>query len=275
MAGRNEGDFVEMVAALHPLRMICDLLGVPREEEGVVLQIAKTVFGSHDPDHAATLRESVALGARYCGELAATRRARPTEDLASAIANATIDGRPIEPVEAISHLLVLATAGHDTTASAISGGLLALLQNPGELEKLRAKPALVPSAVEEMLRWVTPTTSFCRTATTDTEIRGVIIASGEDVCMSYPSANRDAAVFDAPDEFRIERNPNHHVAFGTGTHACTGQVLARVEMQTLFEELLPRLRHIELNGEPRWVDGCWISALKRLPIRYELGTATK
>ena len=269
MAEHDHGDFVE-VATLHPLRMMCELLGIPREEEDRVLGIAKAAFGGKDPEHASTMEEAVTDGINFCIELIQERRARPTEDLASAIANATIDEQPIGLPEAASHLLVLITAGHDTTASAVSGGLLALLENPGELAKLQADPSLMTSAVEEMIRWVTPTTNFLRTATADNEIRGVTIPKGDDVCMSYASANRDAAVFEAPFEFRIDRKPNAHLGFGIGVHGCIGQVLARVEMQVLFEELIPRIQSMKLAGEPKWVEAIWIASLKQLPIRFDL-----
>ena len=144
------------------------------------------------------------------------------------------------------------------------------MRNPAELEKLKADSELIPSAVDEMVRYVTPTTNFCRVATEDTELSGVPIKKGQDVCMNFASANRDADVFDAPDEFRVDRNPNPHVGFGTGTHACIGQTLAKVEMIALFAELVPRIKRIELAGDPRWVDAIWVTSLKDLPIRFEL-----
>lgn len=271
MAGHDSCDFAQTVATIHPLRMLCELLGVPREEEGRILKISKSVFGSMDPDHAIDIQVAVESAISFAGELAQKRIAKPTEDLASAVANAKFDDGPIGIREALSHLVVLITAGHDTTASAISGGLLALIQNPGELAKVQADPSLMPSAVEEMVRWVTPTTNFMRTATADVELGGVTIRKGQDVCMNYASANRDAEIFDAPFDFRVDRKPNAHLGFGTGIHACIGQVLARAEMKILFEELIPRLRHIELNGDLSWVEAIWIASLKQLPIRYELG----
>jgi len=268
MARASEGNFVELLAARHPLQLICELLGVGSEAEEVVLGIAKQTFGAQDPEFKDD--GSIERAIEFCGGLVEARRATPSGDLASAIANASIDGDALSVLEAMAHIMVLVTAGHDTTASAISGGLLALIRNPGELEKLKADPELIPSAVDEMVRYVTPTTNFCRTATEDTELSGVPIKKGQDVCMNFASANRDADVFDAPDEFRVDRNPNPHVGFGTGTHACIGQKLAQVEMNALFAELVPRIKRIELAGDPRWVDAIWISSLKDLPIRYEL-----
>lgn len=269
MATTNEGNFVDLLAAPHPLRMICGLLGVGREDEDTVLKIAKRAFGQEDPDFAddeGHFERAIA----FCANLIESRKREPRDDLASAIANASIDDNPLAPIEAMSHVLVLVTAGHDTTASAISGGLLALIRNPAELEKLQTHPELIATAIDEIIRFVTPTTNFLRAATEDTVVRGVPIAKGQDVCINFASANRDELVFDAPDEFRVDRNPNPHLGFGTGTHACIGQTLAKAEMQSLFEELIPRIRNIELAGEPRWVDAFWISSLKSLPIRYEL-----
>ncbi len=268
IAPAKEGNFVELMAARHPLKLICELLGVGSEAEEVVLGIAKQAFGSQDPEFKDD--GSIERAIEFSGGLIEARRATPSEDLASAIANASIDGDALNVLEAMSHIMVLVTAGHDTTASVISGGLLALLRNPAELEKLKADPELIPTAVDEMVRYVTPTTNFCRVATEDTELSGVPIKKGQDVCMNFASANRDADVFDAPDEFRVDRNPNPHVGFGTGTHACIGQTLAKVEMNALFAELVPRIKRIELAGDPRWVDAIWISSLKDLPIRFEL-----
>ena len=268
MAAAKEGNFVELMAARHPLKLICELLGVGSEAEEVVLGIAKQAFGAQDPEFKDD--GSIERAIEFSGGLIEARRASPSEDLASAIANASIDGDALNMLEAMSHIMVLVTAGHDTTASAISGGLLALMRNPGELDKLKANPELIPSAVDEMVRYVTPTTNFLRVATEDTELSGVPIKKGQDVCMNFASANRDADVFDAPDEFRVDRNPNPHLGFGTGTHACIGQTLAKVEMNALFAELVPRIKRIELAGDPRWVDAIWISSLKDLPIRFEL-----
>ena len=268
MARAKEGNFVELMAARHPLKLICELLGVGSEAEEVVHGIAKRTFGTQDPEFKDD--GSLERAIEFSGGLIEARRATPSEDLASAIANASIDGDALNMLEAMSHIMVLVTAGHDTTASAISGGLLALLRNPAELEKLKADPELIPSAVDEMVRYVTPTTNFLRVATEDTELSGVPIKKGQDVCMNFASANRDADVFDAPDEFRVDRSPNPHVGFGTGTHACIGQTLAKVEMNALFAELVPRIKRIELAGDPRWVDAIWISSLKDLPIRFEL-----
>lgn len=273
MATANEGNFVDLLAAPHPLRMICGLLGVEREDEDIVLQIAKRAFAQEDPEFAEDDGDIFQKSIAFCSNLIESRKREPKEDLASAISNASIDDNPLGPLEAMSHILVLVTAGHDTTASAISGGLLALIRNPAELEKLQAHPELIGTAINEIIRYVTPTTNFLRAATEDTAVCGVPIAKGQDVCINFASANRDEAVFDQPDAFRVDRNPNPHLGFGTGTHACIGQALAKAEMESLFKELVPRIRHVELAGEPRWVDAVWISSLKNLPIQYELSSS--
>jgi hypothetical protein len=274
LSENDEADFVEDIAAIHPVRMLCELLGIPRSQEQQVLRLAKLIFAGSDPeltegDRATRFGEVLT----FCRDLTSTRQARPTDDLASAIANATIDDEPIGMFEVISNLLVLLGAGHDTTASAISGGLLALIQHPRELEKLRSDPSLVPTAAEEIIRWVTPTTNFMRTATADVELGGAKIAKGDDVCLSYASANRDESVFDAPFEFRVDRHPNPHLGFGIGTHGCIGQVLARLEVRTLLDALVPRLQSWELVNEPVWVQAIWVSSLKRLQVRYDVSAA--
>ena len=148
--------------------------------------------------------------------------------------------------------------------------MLALIRNPQELQKLKSDPSLMESAVNEMLRFVTPTTSFVRTAAEDTEVAGVKIAAGDDLCIHFGAANRDPDVFDEPHAFRVDRRPNKHLAFGSGPHACIGQLLARIEMKALFAQLVPRIEHVALDGEPEYVRAYWVTGLKRLPIRYTL-----
>lgn len=270
---RNAGevDLVRAVAAPHPLRMMCDILGVPPEEHDQVLRLSKSLFAPLDADDgtgrdlAMTLDEMFA----YCDSLVVRRQANPSDDLVTAIATADIDGGPLGRREVLSHLVVLISAGHDTTASAISGGILAMIENPGSWEKLRSNPSLLPRAIDEMIRYVTPTTNFVRTAVKDCVLHGVSIVAGDDVCLQYAAANRDPRVFTNPDKFVIDRYPNRHLAFGAGPHVCIGQILARIEMETLFSELLARVERIELCGKPEWTRAFWISALKTLPARCE------
>ena len=202
--------------------------------------------------------------------LTASRRERPTEDLASAIANARIDGEPLTDMDTASYYVIIASAGHDTTKDAITGGLHALIENPGELKRLRASPDLMGTAVEEMIRWTTPVKEFMRTAADDTTVRGVPITAGDSVYLAYVSGNRDEEVFNDPFRFDVGRDPNKHLAFGYGVHFCLGAALARIEMNSLFSELVPRLKSIELAGEPELSATTFVGGLKQLPIRYSL-----
>ncbi len=267
-------DFATQVAVHYPLYVIMSLLGLPESDFPLMLKLTKELFGSEDAenrrgeteDHLAVLLDFLA----YFQRLTAARRARPTGDLASAIANATVDGEPLGDVETASYYVIIATAGHDTTSSTLAGGLHALLEHPGQLARLRADPALLPLAVEEMIRWVTPVKEFMRTASADTHLHGVPIAKGESVLLSYPSANRDEEMFSDPFTFDAGRDPNRHLAFGFGAHYCLGAALARIELVALFRELLPRLDSIELAGQPEWTATTFVGGIKHLPVRYKL-----
>ncbi|MEE4382831.1 MAG: cytochrome P450 [Pseudomonadales bacterium] len=272
----GECDFVKDVAIWYPLRVIMSVLGVPEEDEPYMLKLTQELFGSTDPDVQRSF-DIMAIGdvvrdfeAYFLG-ISEDRRRNPRDDVASVIANATIDGAPIGDLEAAGYYIIVATAGHDTTSSSTSGGLLALLENPDEFAKLRADPEKhVAGAVEEMIRWVSPVRHFMRTATRDHELRGTTIREGESVILWYPSANRDEEVFDAPFEFRIERPAARNLAFGYGAHVCLGQHLARLEIQALYRELLARVEHVELAGEPKFAQAAFVGGLKSLPIRYRM-----
>jgi cytochrome P450 len=188
------------------------------------------------------------------------------------LTHATLHGEPLPPRDLLGFFGILATAGHDTTSSAIAGGLLTLMQHPDQLQRLRDDPALVPGAVEEILRWITPVKSFLRTATQDVEIRGRRIAAGESVMLVYPSGNRDEDIFNNPHTFDVGRDPNRHLAFGTGVHFCLGAQLARLETRTFFAELVPRLYSIELAGEAQHVRTLLVGGLKHLPIRADVSS---
>ena len=207
----------------------------------------------------------------YFAELTRSRREHPTDDVASVIANAEFDGEPMPEHDANGYYMIVATAGHDTTSASTAGGLLALIENPAEMEKLRADPeGVMPTAIDEMIRWVSPVREFMRTATEDYEIRGKTIRQGESACLWYPSANRDEEIFDAPFEFRVERKDAKQLAFGFGAHVCLGQHLARMEMSSLFRELLNRVASFELTGEPKYTQSTFVGGLKSLPIRYKM-----
>ena len=283
-------DFVNEVALWYPLRVIMMILGLPDSDENRMLQMTQEIFGPQDPDVVARSRiltqgsggpqatgnPQVDLFAlvqqffAYFGEVMQDRRANPRDDLATVIAQGTVDGEPIGMLEAISYYAITVTAGHDTTSSSASGGLLELIRNPGEMAKLKADPGLIPNAVEEMIRWVTPVKHFMRTCTQDTVVGGKTIRAGDAAALFYWSGNRDESVWDDPFAFRVDRAVNPQTAFGNGVHQCLGLHLARMEIRALFAELLPRLDEIALAGEPRLSVANFVSGLKTLPIRYSM-----
>ena len=175
----------------------------------------------------------------------------------------------LSDIDTVSYYLIVATAGHDTTSATISGGLHGLVENPHQLQRLRDNLDLMPLATEEMIRWVTPVKEFMRTAAEDTTVRGVPIAAGESVLLSYVSANRDEDVFTDPFRFDVGRDPNKHLAFGYGVHFCLGAALARMEVNSFFTELLPRVKSIELTGAPQHTATTFVGGLKHLPVRYQ------
>ncbi|CAA0095060.1 Cytochrome P450-terp [Mycolicibacterium vanbaalenii] len=276
MADRGgECDFVTEVAVNFPLYVIMSLLGIPESDFPRMLTYTQELFGNDDAEfqRGVTMEErGLALFEMftYFNEITAARRVQPTEDLASAIANARIDGEPLSDIDTVSYYLIVATAGHDTTSATISGGMQALAENPDELRRLQHNPGLLPLAVEEMIRWVTPVKEFMRTAQQDTVIRDVPIAAGDSVLLSYPSGNRDEDVFTDPFRFDVGRDPNKHIAFGYGVHFCLGAALARMEVNSFFSALLPRLKSVELAGPPEHTATIFVGGLKHLPIRYEL-----
>ncbi|MEO3757087.1 cytochrome P450 [Mycobacterium sp. B14F4] len=275
VAAGPECDFVQEVAVNYPLYVIMSMLGIPESDFPQMLKYTQELFGNDDTElqRSASIEESMAVLLEmfgYFNELTAARRAHPTEDLASAIANATINGEPLSDIDTVSYYLIIATAGHDTTSAVISGGLHALIEEPEQRERLRANMDLMPLATEEMIRWVTPVKEFMRTAREDTDVRGVRIAAGESVLLSYASSNRDEDVFDDPFRFDVGRDPNRHNAFGYGVHFCLGAALARMEVSSFFSALLPRLDDIELTGKAEHIATIFVGGLKHLPIRYSL-----
>ncbi|MCG7595095.1 cytochrome P450 [Mycobacterium sp. PSTR-4-N] len=270
-----ECDFVTDIAVQFPLYVIMSLLGLPEEDYGRMHALTQEMFGGDDDEYKRGISPEEQMAVlldffAYFSTLTASRRETPTDDLASAIANGRIDGEPLSDIDTASYYVIVASAGHDTTKDAISGGLLALIENPGELARLRTNMDLMPTAVEEMIRWTTPVKEFMRTAAEDTTVRGVPIAQGESVYLAYVSGNRDEEIFDEPFRFDIARDPNRHVSFGYGVHFCLGAALARMEMNSLFTELVPRLESIELAGEPELAATTFVGGLKHLPIRYSV-----
>jgi len=276
-------DFVNEVALHYPLHVIMQILGVPEQDEPLMLKLTQEIFGPEDPD-TARARESALTPEKlqaaamqvardfdtYFSAISADRRAQPRDDLASVLANSTIAGQPLPERESNSYYRIVATAGHDTTSSSTAGAIWALAEDPAEFAKLKADLTLIPSLVDEAIRWTTPVKHFMRTAAEDTELGGRKIAKGDWLMLCYASGNRDEAVFEEPFAFRTDRKPNRHVAFGYGAHLCLGQYLAKMEMRILFEELLPRLKSLALDGEPKMTQATFVNGPKKLPIRYEM-----
>ena len=278
-------DFARDVAFLYPLHVIMEVIGVPEADEPLMLKLTQELFGAADPDMQrnkgagpvdsvdaglVNIQQTVAELFAYFTAMSEDRRNIPREDLATVLANATIEGAPLGVMEALSYYIIAATAGHDTTSGTTAGAMWAMLEAPDQLAKVKANPALIPGLVEESIRWVTPVKHFMRSATEDTELAGTKIAKGDWMMLCYPSGNRDEAVFTDPFKFDIERTPNKHVAFGYGAHVCLGQHLARMEMRILWEELLPRLDEIALDGTPKNMEANFVCGPKTVPVRFKM-----
>lgn len=281
LANGAEGDFVPLVAAPYPLHVVMQILGVPEADEPRMLFLTQQMFGGQDEDlnksgtanmTAEQITQLVAGAVKsfeeYFAALAAEKRARPTDDVASIIANATVDGAPLDDRAMAGYYIILAAAGHDTTSASTAGAMLALAQDPEQFRRLKADRSLLPGIVEEAIRWTTPVQHFMRTAAQDVEIGGQRIAKDDWLMLSYVSANHDESVFPDPRRFDAARSPNRHLAFGAGAHQCLGLHMARLEMRILFEELLDRLDGIELAGEPKRSNSSFVGGLKTLPLRY-------
>ena len=274
MGGRC--DFANEVALHYPLQVILSILGLPEEDFARMLKLTQELFGAEDPEVARAGEDTATFEVlldfvNYFTALAHDRRAGPTGDLASVIANAEIRGEPLPDMDMLGHYVIIATAGHDTTSNSISGGLLALVEQPDQLELLQAQPELIDNAADEFIRYVSPVRHFCRTAQESFTVRDVTFQPGDMLFLSYASANRDDEVFPDPMRLDVERdNAASHLAFGFGRHFCLGAHLARMEIRSLFKELLPRLEHIELAGEPTWIQANFVQGPKSIPIKYEM-----
>jgi len=268
-------DFAADIAVNYPLRVILDILGLDEAEFPRVLRLTQELFGANDPDFEregvddqlmAVIMDMIGL---FTG-LNAERRAHPTHDLATVIANGEIDGRPLEDMDTYGYYLIVATAGHDTTSNAIAGGLDALLDHPEQLQRLLDDPTLVDRATDEIVRWVSPVKHFMRSCQRDhTLASGTTLHRGDWILLSYASANRDERVFDDPFRFDIDRSDaDKHLGFGFGRHYCLGAHIARLEIRAVFRELFTRLAHIERAGPTDRVASILVSGPKRLPVTY-------
>ncbi len=282
LAMDGECDFARDVAVDYPLRVIMDILGVPREDMPRMLMLTQQLFGPTDPelnraraeitDPAAGLQMLnfvIADFEAYFKAITDSRRQSPQDDIATVLANATVNGAPIADRELNGYYIIIASAGHDTTSASTAGAIMELARNPALFERYRAAETDKAALIEEAIRWTTPVQHFMRSATEDTEIGGQKIAKDDWIMLCYASGNRDEAVFEDPFAFNPDRSPNNQIAFGFGGHVCLGQHLARMEMRILMEELLPRLSSLELAGKPARVESVFVGGLKRLPIRFK------
>jgi len=298
---RGECDFAKEVAADLPLLTLADVLGVPHQDRGLLFDWSNRVIGYQDPDYAASAEFDPAAGTpmarralalrpvpgsdgsmpdprtrdgmpdlyAYAHLLAEEKRRRPGDDVMSILlAEADEDGGRVSAAEFENMFWLFAVAGNETLRNGLPGACIALLEHPGAQDDLRADPALMPGAAEEMLRWWTPVMTFRRTATGECELGGQVIAEGDKVVVSFTSANRDEAVFPEPDRFDIRRHPNPHLVFGYGPHFCLGAHLARTQVRALFEEVLGRTSTLRFAGQPAYLRSNFQRGVKRLPIAW-------
>lgn len=277
LAGEENFDFVSRVAAPLPIAVIGEMLGVPRDDWGQLFTWTNQSVAATDPEfrqEGESPQETQARAHRelfsYFAKLREERLQEPQDDLLTRVAQARVEDGQIDPMEALAYYLILVAAGNETTRNAISGGLLAMIEHPEAWQRLRGEPALLDSAVEEILRWTCPVACFARTASRDVELAGQAIPKGDVLALLYASANRDERVFPEPFDFRIDRRPNRHLAFGVGEHFCLGAHLARLELSALFRQLASRVREAELSGPLERVRAGTLGAIKRMPVRVQL-----
>jgi cytochrome P450 family 142 subfamily A polypeptide 1 len=274
VAPLGQCDFVRDLAAPLPMAVIGDLLGVEPEDRDMLLTWSDDLIGgtsvSAPPDAVDRAMKAFDQYAAYNRWVVADRRARPRDDMMSVLVHAEIDGHRLDDEEILHEGLLILVGGDETTRHVITGGMEALLRHPDERRKLHQNPGLVPIAVEEMLRWVSPIQNMNRTATRDVELAGAEIRAGEKVLLLYPAANRDERAFPRAGEFHVDREPNDHVAFGHGVHFCLGASLARLELRVMFETLLERLPDLELaTAEPlRLRPSNFIVGIEQMPVVF-------
>ena len=278
--GEGECEFANEIAAAHPLRILSTVLGVPREQEPQILTLTNQLFAADDPDLRREgedrLEAAKSLAVEFFqmfNQIIEDRRANPRDDLASLLANGQVNGEPMGLMETLGYFLITFSAGHDTTKNALSGGLCALAQHPEEFQKLKRNPELIPSAVEEIVRWTSPVNYMKRVVGEDLEFHDQKLRKGDNLVLFYASANRDESVFEDPFTFRVDRKPNPHLGFGIGEHFCLGAHLARESQKALLGELVRRIDSIELAGEPEPIQSSFVVGLKKLPLRYRVSEA--
>jgi cytochrome P450 len=273
IASQRECDFVKEFAIRLPLQMICKVMGVPQEDWEKMRTWSDMALGQEDPAFQVeggafeTKRQGFENIVKYCHELALQRRAAPRDDITSIIATSEVGGERLSDLELAWNTLILVVGGLETARNATAAGILALSQNPEQMEMLAANPALLPGAVDEILRWSSPALHNRRTATRDFELRGKKIREGDWVVLWLPSDNRDEDIFKDPYRFDITRSPNHHMAFGHGAHHCLGRHLARLEIRLALEGILQRNLRIDVTGPIEYVQSNLVAGIKRMPVR--------
>jgi cholest-4-en-3-one 26-monooxygenase len=270
---KGEVEFVEEIAAQVPVQMICEMIGLEKELWPRIFELSNQLVGSRDdPDYQVV--EGQELGAAMevyalCDTVAADRRANPRDDIMTALVQAEIDGERLDDAELNLFFITLIVAGNETTRNLINHAMLALIEHPDQAQRLRDDPSLWDTGVDEMLRWGSSIHNFRRTATRDTEIRGVPIKEGDKVVLYYASANRDEEVFADPHRFDVGRTPNDHVTFGGGgVHYCLGASLAKAEIRATMRQLVERLPDIELAGPVNRLHSDFVNGIKTMPIRF-------
>lgn len=270
LEGQDVIEFVTAVAAELPLRIICELIGVPREDRWKIFDWSNRLIGFDDPEYQTSMEDSRLAAMeiwQYANEMAEEREGTLGEDLVRVLMNAEVDGEKLQVAEFDGFILLLSVAGNETTRNAISHGVWRMIENPDQWKRLQNDPSLLDSAVEEIIRWATPVMYFRRVVTRDLEFHGHSFKENESVAMYYPSANFDEDVFDDPDKFDVGRTPNDHIAFGYGEHFCLGASLARLEIKVLFEELIKRFDSFELAGDMRFLRSNFINGIKEMPVK--------
>jgi cholest-4-en-3-one 26-monooxygenase len=276
VAERGECEFVEEVAAIMPMTTIFELMGVPEDDRPYVFALSNRLIGFDDPEFQSSFEDAKVAAAEMCMygmKVQEMARICPADNLATALLHGKVDGESLSELEYTYFFLLLMIAGNETTRTMTSHGVRLLMENPAAQRMLHEDPSLVPSAVEEIVRYNPPVMHFRRTATADVEIRGQRIREGDKVLIWYPSANRDEEVFEDPDRFDILRSPNEHLSFGIGEHFCLGAHLARTQLHAIFHEIVTRLPELEPVAPPRLLRGNFVDGVKEMRVRFRPGSA--
>ncbi len=274
VAPRGECDLVVDVAAKLPTAVICEMLGIPKADWDMMFTVANMSIGTHDPEYQvdgdahATGRQAQLACFNYFVNIIGERRKNPGDDLVSALVHGELDGQKLTDTEILFNCFLLIIGGQETTRNATSGGIAALIENPSQRERLMKDRSLLPTAVEEVLRYTSPITHLMRTATKDTEIHGQHIKAGDRVVIWNASANYDEAQFPDPYRFDIARTPNEHLALGHGEHFCLGANLGRLELRVMLEEVLKRLPNLDQAGPMQRLYSNFVAGIKHMPVRF-------